>query len=264
MAFEAPIYHFDNILDTYGFTITSEAAGYPKENLVDFRPWTYWMPTSTATQYLVVDKGAAGISTDCLSILGHDLFTQGAHIEVQQDTVSNFTSPTTLVTDFAVASNDPTMVVFASAGTERYIRIIISNLSAACYIAVIFLGEKMVIPVGPEFGYDPDRQKIEAEKFLSYTGQFLSSSIRFSERRVMIEYRNIAQSFVASDLLAFLEDHYGAMKPFFLAPDPGNVYGTDKIYYLSAPEHPELRMPTTRFNIEKRNWTFIGEGVKQT
>jgi hypothetical protein len=38
---------------------TSEAAGFPKENLLVGNPDLYWKPTSTATQVIIIDFGAA-------------------------------------------------------------------------------------------------------------------------------------------------------------------------------------------------------------
>lgn len=263
MTFQVPIILADNVLETYeaGLTVTSEAAGYPISNLIDRLPGTYWAPTSTATQDIDVDKLAPGVAVDFLCIGFHDLGTQTATITVYEDDNSGFTSPTTLGTKSF--TSDGLQFLSLTSGTERYNRIRITSLDAACYIGVLFLGKKLTMPVGPEFGYTPDAQRTYGASLVSTTGQFMGSAIDFTERKLEVTFRNIPQTFVASDLLPFLEDYYLQIKPFFVVPDPGNIYGTNKLYYMTPPDDPEIQLSTQEENILLRTWTLTAYGVKQ-
>lgn len=52
-------YTFSNMESAQITAITSEETGYPKENLLDNNPDTYWKPTSISTQTIDFDLGAA-------------------------------------------------------------------------------------------------------------------------------------------------------------------------------------------------------------
>jgi len=266
MSYTSPFILYDNILEDGTVTVTSEASGFPKENMSDWLDWTYWKASSSVDQNIDIDKGAVGISVDTLAILAHNLGSAGDSIgtvvTVYEDDNSGFTSPTTLGT--VAVSNDRPFYLSLTAGTERYNRIKIANLDEAVYIGVVCLGKKMTIPVGPGFNFDPDKQNIMSEKFVNYSGRIVSSAIKYSQRDIIVEFRRIAQSFIASDLLPFLEDHYGQMKPFFFVPDPGDVYGTDKIYYIIAPDDPTIELPIHDNDNEFRNWTMKARGVRQS
>jgi len=266
MAYQLPFILYDNVLEDGTLSVTSEESGFPKENMVDWLDWTYWKASSAVTQNIDVDKGAAGISVDTLAVLAHNFGTGGnsldCDITVQEDDNPSFSSPTTLGS--VTITDDKPFYLALTAGTERYNRIKIENMEDAPFIGVIFLGAKMTIPVGPEFDFDPDRQNIQSEKFVSYSGRMVSSAVKYSERDMNVPFRRIAQSFVALNLLPFLEDHWAQMIPFFFVPDPGDVFGTDKIYYLVAPDNPTIELPVYEDDIAFRNWTLRAQGVRQS
>jgi hypothetical protein len=265
MSFERPFILYDNVLID-GTVTVSAASGFPKENMWDWLDWTYWKADSADDQNIDIDKGTAGISVDTLAILAHNIGSAGdsvgAVVTVYEDDNSGFTSPTTLGS--VAISNDRPFYLSLTSGTERYNRIKIINLDEAVFIGVVCLGTKMTMPVGPEFPGDPDRQNVMSEKFVSYSGRMVSSAVRYVQRDMNIPFRRISQSFIDSDLLPFLEDHYGQMLPFFYVPDPGDVFGTDKIYYLVAPDDPRIELPIHENNISYRNWTLIARGVRQS
>jgi hypothetical protein len=266
MSYELPFILYKNVLEDGTVTVTSEASGFPKENMFDWLDWTYWKASTAVDQNIDIDKGAAGISVDTLAILAHNLGTAGDSVgtvvTVYEDDNSGFSSPTTLGT--VAISNDRPFYLSLTSGTERYNRIKIANLDEAVFAGVVWLGAKMTIPVGPEFAFDPDKQNIMSEKFVSYSGRMVSSAVKYSQRDMIINFRRIAQSFISSDLLPFLEDHYGQMKPFFFVPDPGDVFGTDKIYYIVAPDDPTIELPIYNDDIGYRNWILRARGVRQS
>lgn len=266
MAFETPFILSDNVLIDGTVTVTSEEAGYPKENMWDWLDSTYWKATSAAVQNIVIDKGAAGISVDTLGVLGHNWGTAGnslgTEVYVQEDDNAGFASPTTMGSK--VMADDNPFYLDLTAGTERYNRIRLQRLDEAPYAAVVVLGAKITMPVGPRFTYDPDKQKTYSELFNAHKGRVIYSSRRYSDRMMNVPFRRIPQSFVASDLLPFLEDHYTAMLPFFFVPDPGDHFGTSKVYYLIAPKDPEINLPVYEDDINYRNWTLVAQGYRQS
>lgn len=266
MAFELPFILYDNVLEDGTLSVTSEESGFLKENMTDWLDWTYWKASSGADQSIDIDKGVGGIEVDTLAILSHNIGSAGsslnADVTVYDDDNSGFASPVTLGT-IEITDDNP-FYLSLTLGSQRYNRIKITNTDDAPFAAVIFLGKKMEIPVGPEFSFDPDHQNVKSEKFSSYSGRMVSSSVQYSERNMNVAFKRIAQSFIISDLQPFVEDHYGQMKPFFFIPDPGDVFGTGKIYYLVAPDNPSLDLPIYNDDIGFRNWTLKAQGIRQS
>jgi len=266
MAYELPFILYNNELENGVLSVTSEEASFPKENMIDWLDWTYWKATTGLDQNIDVDKGAPGVEVDTLAILAHNIGTGGnslgATITVYEDDNDSFSSATTLGT--ISPTDDNPFYLDLTPGTERYNRIKIENMEDPAFIGVIWLGKKMEMPVGPEFSFDPDMQEVVSEKFVSYSGRMVSSSVKYSDRTMNVPFRRIAQSFIASDLLPFLEDHYGQMKPFFFVPDPGDVFGTGKVYYLVAPDNPSIGLPVYNDDIGFRDWELVARGVRQS
>jgi len=188
-----------------------------------------------------------------------------ANVYVYEDDNPSFSSPTLLGSD-GFAWDGPRYINLTS-GTQRYNRIRIGSGSVAPFIAVAFLGTKMEIPVGPQFSFDPDRQNIKSEKFVSYSGRLVGSAVKYAERMMNVPFQRLSETWVDSDLRPFLEDHYGAMLPFIFVPDPGQVFTSDgitKLYYLTAPDDPTIELPVYGEDIGFRNWTLIANGVRQS
>jgi hypothetical protein len=267
MSYELPFILWDNVMESGTITVDSEEVGFPKENMLDWLDWTYYKSTGpTSNQRIYIDKTSAGIEVDTLAVLGHNWGSGGSSIGtvvyVHQDDNPGFSSATLIGT--VTLFDDEPFYLDLTPGTERYVRIWIINLESAIYSAVVFVGKKMEMPVGPEFSFDPDMQNIKSEKFVSYSGRMVSSAFKYSERKMTVPFRRLSQTFIDSDLLPFLEDHYGRMKPFFFVPDPGNVFGDDKIYYLTAPDDPTINLPVYEDDIGFRNWTMEAQGVRQS
>jgi len=266
MAYELPFILYNNVMDGNIFSVTSEEPGFPKENMTDWIDWTYWKSTGPLSpEWIIVDT--LNVAVDTLAILSHNLYSGGdsgsdTALIIEQDDNTAFTSATALGS-YGPTSDAPFYYTF-TLSSERYIRIRIHNMEDPIFIGVAFLGNKMEIPVGPEFSFDPDMQEIQSEKYLNYSGRIVGSAIQYSERMIQAPFRRISQTFIDSDILPFLEDHYGQMIPFFFVPDPGDIFGDNKIYYLIAPDNPTISLPVYNEDIGFRNWTLIANGVRQS
>ena len=266
MSYGLPFIQYRNVLVDGTVTVTSEESGYPKENLWDWQDSTLWKATSAGDQNIDIDKGAAGTAVNTLCVLGHNWGSAGdsvgCQVTVYDDDNPSFSSPATLGT--VSIEDDIPFYLSLTAGSQRYNRIKIANFDEAPYAAVVVLGSRLEIPVGPDFSFDPDKQNIRSETYNSYAGRVLASSIQYAERQMEVPFRRLAQSFVSATLLPFLEDHYGMMLPFFFVPDPGDVFGTDKVYYLIAPKNPTIELPVWEDDISYRNWTLKANGMRQS
>lgn len=256
-----PIIIYKNVFETGTVTVTEEAAGFPKENLFDSRSYNLYKSTTNGTQDIEIDKGAAGTAVDALCISGHNLGTETATIEVFEDTVSNFATPTSLGSK-AVTKDDPLFLSLTS-GTERFNRIRITLLTTnPVQIGFCMLGARTTMPVAGQYGYDIHAQEAFTRSFNSDKGQFLGAQVSYVDRVQDITFRAIADSFVDSDLLPFLRDHYIESKPFFYVPDTANE--ADFVYFLRAPDNPRIDLPTLDGAREFVTWVMSARGVKDS
>ena len=233
MPYELPFILWGNIFnENNDWFVTTEASGFPKENAVDRMDWTYWKTNSNPTQDATVDRATAGVNCDTVAFLGHNLGSGGASggatVKVQTSNARFFGGGVTTLATVTVLDDDPFYIDFSGGVRNTYIRILIENMNDATFIAVLWMGDRMEIPVGPGFSFDPDKQNAQGERYLNYEGGLIASNVNYSDRDMNVPFRRIPQTFIVSDLLIFLEDHYGEMKPFFFVPDPGDIFGTGK------------------------------------
>ena len=105
------IFH-DNRLDDATPAASTTAAGYNVLNLRDWRPYTKWQPTALPAT-VTVDCATAK-AADYAVIWGHDLFTQGATLEIRGST-DNFAASNVLVATKTPTSNEPSRAACAAA-----------------------------------------------------------------------------------------------------------------------------------------------------
>ena len=267
MAYENPYILAENFINDSTTFTASEAVGFPAENVADLLDWTYWESAITGNQFFSMDMGA-DIDPDTVVIGGSNLWPNGSVFLLQSSNDSGYSPAETRATwSLTFPFLDQTKYISLSEfPPARYWRAFVfaGPSGGIPKITNLWLGSKITIPVGAEFSFDPDMQKIISEKYANSEGRLPSNGKRYSERMMNVEFKRISQSFVDTDLLPFLEDHYSQMLPFFFVPDPGNVFGTDKIYYLTAPENPRIELPVYNDQIGFRNWTLLAEGVRQS
>ena len=234
-----PIVLYDNKLSTYGFvTVTSELSGYPKENTYDWRYFTKWQSTSSATQDFIIDLGAATIC-DSFAVMNHNLGTRGATLAVGTDTASAFPSVTTIGTN--TFTDDNPKYISLTSSSERYYRIRISGGTGAYACGMFFLGNKYTMPVLPQDGFDPDEQQAFFKVNTAITGHAVGSSVTHTDRMQKLSMRYVSEA-QAQTFKDFYEDHASLGKPFFYLPDITN-YST-RIYLMRCPNNYALSMPS--------------------
>src|SRR3954464_7747325 len=101
----SPKFLYDNRFnDAVPVASTTAAGDFNVLNLLDFRPYTWWKPTALPAT-VTIDSGSAK-AADFAMIYGHDLFTQGATLEIRKST-DNFAANDVLVATKTPTSNDP-------------------------------------------------------------------------------------------------------------------------------------------------------------
>lgn len=138
---------------------TSEAAGYPKENLLDRNPNTYWKGTTTANQELVFDLGSA-LRVDAIGIRIHNYKTDlsnggsaflSAFYSSNGSTWGSAFDAVQLINDYT--NQDPIFLgtLGLTPQTYQYWKLVFSTLAVIPEIADVMLFRRWHLTCGNEF-----------------------------------------------------------------------------------------------------------------
>lgn len=210
---EKPYILYDNRLDDGTPTATTTASGYSVMNLNDWRSYTYWKPSSTATQYITIDCGSAK-SADSLAIFNHDLNTRGASISVECSSDNFATDVTVALASFAPSNDRPIFKTFTSI-SKRYWRLKITGLTAACYIAILDIGVRITFERYLLEGFDPADETVKGESTDNITGSLLGSVLAYREKGVSFKLRLLTDSWFNNTFYPAWSNHLSLLKPFF-------------------------------------------------
>jgi len=239
-----PIIAWDNLLMASGVTlsVTTEALGFSKENLQDWRNYLAWKGTGTSEQTITLDAGSGDtIKASCLGLSGHDLFTQGVtNLALKYSDGFGWTD---CFTPFTPASDKTLLKTFAEQ-EHRYFKLVIpTGYTAAPSIGVLFIGSYLQFPAWPAGKIDPDHYKPETLGSISRLGHYLGGVSNFAERKFALNFDDLAGSWVAANWDPFFEAH--ALEPFLLAVEI-EVHPEWTFYvFLDDPEHSVLLGPNS-------------------
>ncbi|TXT23903.1 MAG: Uncharacterized protein FD134_1872 [Gallionellaceae bacterium] len=170
-----PKLFFDNRFADAAPAASSTAAGnYAAANIADMRSYTWWRPAALPAT-LTVDCGQAK-AADFALIYGHDLFTQGASVEVRGST-DNFSISDEQLAAVTPASDAPFLLEFSSA-SYRYWRIRITGTSAPS-VAIAMIGAALVMPRYLGGGFDPLARSLVLQANHNDNGHPLGKIIEF-------------------------------------------------------------------------------------
>lgn len=206
----------DNRFDAAAPAASSTAAGYDVANLTDWRPYTWWQPTALPAT-VTVDCGSA-TAADYAFISGHDLYTQGASVEVRGST-DNFSASDVLVASSTPTADTPLLIVFNSA-SYRYWRLKITGTTMPS-LAIAAIGAMLRLPTYLPQGFDPVGRKMIGDTNRSSRGQVLGRVVDFEEWSQDIELTSVTWSWVRNTWLPAWAAHLRST-PFGFAWDPEN------------------------------------------
>ena len=135
---------WDNKIDEYTPTSTTEVANFEKENVQDIR-LSRTFRTSVLTDAWVKIDTTSGIDVSAAAIAGHNL-TNGATIKIQGNDTDSWTSPTV---DETLAWNAGVITGFFTEDNLRYWRFLITdaaNPDGYIEIGRLFLGTYLQMP----------------------------------------------------------------------------------------------------------------------
>ena len=220
-----PTVLFKNVFASGILSASSEATGYPKENILDESTVKYWQPTSRPAT-ISVDYGTT-TTVDALAVVAHNLWTCGCSVRLQTSTDGvTFTDALAVVTP----TDNTTILQLFTPITSRYFRVRITGGTANPSIGCILLGSRFTFPAGVKAPYTPVWLSQQYELLTSTTlgGQFLGNKVLRQGGRTTINLVSFERTFAESSLLPFRE-HYNSGKAFIWAAGP-SVFSKDLGY----------------------------------
>ena len=247
MAF--PIIGYKSIAELAGATLTDPgtAAGFSIGNLIDHRAFTIWKSDGVTSPINIdIDAGAA-VSADYVTIVNHNLNTNGATVTVLSDDDSGYGSTTTQQAAFSPGEDTVTFKGFTSQATERYWRIVITDPSppfaAAPYIGVLKLGLRTTLPDMLNPGVDPFIKQVEVRGERSEGGNYLGAILGGQRHRADLAFggeAGVARTFLSSDFNAFLDDHAYKRLPFVFVLDTADS-DFNVARWVKVPDRSDLK-----------------------
>lgn len=193
-----PTLFFEDHFSTSGATVTmtSEASGFPKENLQDWRLGTAyrWKATTVASQTYKVDAGAGTeVDADTFVIGGHNLGTVTADITIAWST--NDAAWTDVVTSAAPSDDYPYMRQWTAPGVKRYWRVIIANATTTpAQAGIITLGRRLDFTEGAQFDLDPYQHEMVVEDSANENGSPIGVNVRYKRKMFSINHTNVGMT----------------------------------------------------------------------
>ena len=252
-----PVILYDNLLSRGALTVTSEATGYPIENVTDLRSFTKWKASSEATQDIEVDltpvgallegagagrimlegAGAGQIMLEgeasgaelpnAIGIFNHNFGSIGATVKVYRDNggweLLETINPTT---------DKPILSYWVAASSIKF-KIEISGAAEAPYAGVIMLGVYLSMPDPPDAPYAPVNEGIKVSTEISEAGHLLGSVVEHFPININPRWTNapnFTRTWYTTYFLPFWEDHGRWIKPFFYGWDLVNR--PDDVFYV--------------------------------
>lgn len=190
----ASIIAYHNLLETGTITVTSEAAGFPKENAYDNNTFDYWKIVDLPG-WIRADM-TSPVPCDYFAVAAHTLSTVSATISFQwsDDNASWFEAFAAITP----SNNSPIFKSFSSL-TKRYWRVVISN--GAPLIGFLSFGVRLDLTTGMAFGFDliTESRKAKLINNVSENGEFLGRSVISQGGEGKIQLRNLSQSWVRAN-----------------------------------------------------------------
>lgn len=225
---------WDNKIDGATITVTSEVAGFEKENAYDGFTYDFWKPIfNTGTDYYNIDLGSAQ-SMSAWAIAAHDLGTNSASIELQYEAADAdaWTTPITVGSALSPDSTEAALKTFAAI-SKRYWRFKIVSASVASQIGVLMLGPYITSGRGPRVGHSPVSLSTlyKSRTNVSFDALMIGQSAIKAPIEVQVQWEDMTRAWVDANWLPFLR-YAEQNKGFMYAADPDSH--TDEVSYLSS------------------------------
>jgi len=189
-----PMILYENFFETGTLTSSpGDAAGYPKENIRDWRASTAYRWKSNATTKpatITIDYGSA-VSPDTACIGGHNLFSANGRWKIQGSTDNFGASIVDMFASATPTSNAPQIATW-NAASYRYWRIYLDSAAASFTVApqlgILTVGRRLDFTLGAMPGLAPYDETAETQWTENEGGALIGANYRFRRKAFSIAY----------------------------------------------------------------------------
>lgn len=208
---------------------STEAAGFPAANIVEWRPYKEWRPTAMPAT-LTVDAAVAK-AADYALIWSHDLFTKGVTVEVRGST-DNFAASNVLLATKTPGDDKPFAVYF-NAQSFRYWRLRFTTGTAPT-IGIAAIGSRLVMfrPLGA--GFDPSGREPKGVFSRSVAGHGLGRTLQYEDWSETLRFPDVTWAWLRGDWEPAWDGHLRST-PFVFDWFPEDATHGTEIRLVNAP-----------------------------
>lgn len=220
---DLPIIGWNNVVTTSNVYAESEA-DYPPSNVANPSTALKWVHETSgspvsATEYFTIDV-SQGDTINYVAIAGHNFSTAGIAVGLE---LASFNSPIAgaeSIFEPQIPEDDSPLIFLFSTREIEGIRIILTTTATAAEMAVVYVGEYMVMEEGIQADHSP-LPLANAYEFMSgrsENGQFLGRIVLSHQYQSSATFSNMTKAWIRSDLVPFL--NFASENPFFYIWSP--------------------------------------------
>ena len=251
----SPVLGWQNDITVAGTSADSEVDFYPATNMANPATNLLWKSDSTAVQYVTFAINEEE-PIDYVGIARHNLGSAGVVIELE---VQLFDSGdwSSLIEGFVVADDAPILVRFLET-TANAVRLKLTPLSTPPEIAVVHIGQMLVMPIGIPSGHTPliDGRTTRTAAGNSEAGDYLGSIVLSQKLSTSVSFRNIKATWYRQNLRPFVKLGRGAT--FFYSAFPSSHPEEAGYAWLTSDPRPSF---TAGFDSDLVEITFEIGGI---
>lgn len=208
---------YHNLLEDSAGTVTvsTEAAGFLKENAYNWKSFNWWKPTATGDSWLAVTFATAQ-TADYFAVAAHDVSTQGGSVKLQYSTNGSTWSDATTA---AAGTSDRVIFKTFDAISARWWRVLVNAPTTVISIGIVSFGDRLDLVRGFPSGFIPPAlgRVNSYNTSVSNDGQFLGRSIERKTYQTSFNLPNLEPGWVRNYWEAFAD--HAEIKPFFFSWD---------------------------------------------
>lgn len=207
-----------NLVTADNVTADEEAEDEPVVNIANAATYLRWRGTTTGDQSVSVDLSAAQ-DVNYFAIAKHNLGSTGATVTFQSSTDG---SAWTDVTTPLMFSSDNVVIYEFDTVFARFYRIFIEPGSAAPSIAVLYIGETLVLQRRIYVGHTPlpYGRNTTVSNGRSESGEFLGRVLRRQFLESSVSLQNITPAWYRANMEPFIQS--ATTRPFFWSWKPSS------------------------------------------
>jgi len=236
-------------------TVSGATTPGPKDNLLRNNTYQFWEPGALPAT-VTFDFGEAR-AVDYGAIGGHTLGDESATVRLEHS--PDNAAWTQFGSDVSPANNIPVLWLDTKI-SRRYWRVTITGAGSAPHIALIYLGEVLVMQRALAGGYRPaiwNRDNV-IDGGVSDGGQVLDRTVRRRGLVPSASFERLTTGWYNGTFMPFVRS--AELYPFFFAPNP--VRWPDDVTLASLPENERIQAQAIgpgrgRVSV---SWNMIAEG----